>query len=931
MPQNNFILPSADALTSQLLALYDQFGGQRAPLVAALRDIINMQREVLSDRFTQDLPYIGAGEAYVASHAALMDLVIQALYAVMQARLLPPTPFPKKLWSPAQTVTIIAVGGYGRAELAPYSDIDVLFLLPKAATAASRSAVEFVLYCLWDLNLKLGHAVRTLAETISMAQSDHTVRTALLEARFIAGDARAAQHLQHSLQQRVFAHDQTQFLAAKINERDKRIEATGDTRYRLEPNLKEGAGALRDLHMLFWLARHRRGLGTVAELLAAGLLNNDEAQQLQRARQYLLKLRCMVHFAAGRAEERLTFDVQQKLALQLGYRDGAGRDGVGRDEAGRPAAERLMKHYYMIARNVGWLTEGVREQLVQPHPEQKPLDVFLQSGRWILAKAATDFADVPQRVLDIFVLADKHKLNIHPQTQRWLALQIRTLAPALRLDATANKTLRHLITTAQNPARILRAMTDCGVLQRLIPDYGRIVAQMQFDMYHHYTVDEHTLRAVDNMHGLLQGLRQADFPLAHELALRVAQAEHPVLLLAIFVHDIAKGRGGDHSILGAEIALKLAPRLGFSEAETELVAWLVRWHLLLSDTALKRDLDDPQTLVNFLAVVNAPERLRLLTILTTADIAAVGPDRWTIWKASLIHELYARSMEHLTGGLAAAGRAPNVAGKQHALSLLLSDWEEAELDAHLANAVTAYWLAFEVTTLAYQARLLQQHQQKAVPLTLSARLDKSRSLTEVTCITADAPGLFSRLAGALAAAGANIIDARIFTLRNGIACDVFLVQSVTGQSFEAEGTVPRLLQKIEQYWQGGAQSGQNMWPKRAENIPIHARVLFDNAASRMHTVIEVQGRDRPGLLHGLTQILAEAGLDIASAKISTFGMMAVDVFYVQACGQKIDLGLLEQPLRQKLLAVLEAREGVVLEARELPVLEARIDTKVGEV
>ncbi|HYD97745.1 MAG TPA: HD domain-containing protein, partial [Alphaproteobacteria bacterium] len=393
-------------------------------------------------------------------------------------------------------------------------------------------------------------------------------------------------------------------------------------------------------------------------------------------------------------------------------------------------------------------------------------------------------------------------------------------------------------------------------------------------------------------------------------------ASRRALYAAILLHDIAKGRGGDHSVLGARVAAKVCPQWGLTSEETETVAWLVRWHLAMSDAAFKRDLEDPQTLADFVALVTSPERLRLLLVLTTADISAVGPGRWNNWKATLLGHLYARAEEMLSGGLAAGGRDQRVAGVQAAVRERLRDWSDADFAAHAARGYPAYWLACDPETLAHQARLVREAERAGQALTVESRIDRGRAVTEITVYTPDHPGLFARLAGAMAVSGATIVDAKIFTMTNGMALDVFSVQDAGGGAFDSADKLARLAVMIERALEGKLRVADEL-AKRKPNYPVRARVfnvaprvLIDNTASNTHTVIEVNGRDRIGLLHDLTRALSGLSLQISSAKISTWGQRVVDVFYVKdVFGLKVThQAKLDQTRRTLLEALAEPEE-----------------------
>jgi len=477
-----------------------------------------------------------------------------------------------------------------------------------------------------------------------------------------------------------------------------------------------------------------------------------------------------------------------------------------------------------------------------------------------------------------------------------------------------------MLTSPKDPEQTLLRLNEAGVLGRFIPDFGRVVAQMQYDMYHHYTVDQHSIFAIGVLHRIEKGLLKDEVPIASEVVHKIVSRR--ALYLAVLLHDIAKGRGGDHSELGAEVAMELGPRLGFTDEETETVAWLVRHHLFMSNTAFKRDVDDPQTIADFVAVVQSLERLRLLLVLTVADIRAVGPKTWNGWKAQLLRDLYYRAEEVLSGGLTSEGREAQVAAALAALRSELADWTEEDFEAHRRRGTPAYWLAFDAATHARHARMVRAAEAAGDPLSIDIRIDAWRSVTEVTVYTKDEPGLFSRLAGAMALSGADIVDARIFTLTNGMALDSFSIQDADGQPVDRPDKLAKLAVTLRRVIEDRSidlpaelARQRSKIPSRLSVFKVPPRVLIDNKASASHTVIEVNGRDRQGLLYDLTRALSEQKLQISSARISTFGERAIDVFYVKdQFGLKIDHEARLKAIREALMPALrDPAEGEAAE------------------
>ena len=853
----------------------------RPQVLALLREALATGRAEIRRRFEQPGPLKNDGPAVLAATSFLMDQLIRVVFDFADGRA-----YPAANPSTAERLGVVATGGFGRGEMAPLSDIDLLFLRPYKQTPRGEQIVEFMLYLLWDLGLKVGHATRTVEESLRYAERDQTIRTALLEARYIWGDRELFDELVKGYAAKFASGDGRDFVEAKLSERDQRHTRMGDSRYVVEPNVKEGKGGLRDLHTLFWIAKYLYRVSKPAELVDKGVLTKDEARHFERADRFLSTVRCHIHYLSGRADDRLSFDLQREIAARLGYQDRPGSRGV----------ERFMKHYYLHAKTVGDLTR-IFVAALEDSRRRKPklaalwqslrprqLDGFRLDGERLAAATPDAFEKDPVAILRLFHVAQENELDIHPATLRLITQNIR-LIDRLRNDPEANRLFMAMLTSRHDPETTLRRLNEAGVFGRFVPDFGRIVAQTQHDMYHTYTVDEHTIRAIGILARIENGTLKEDHPLSADVVHHILS--RPVLYLAVLLHDIAKGRGGDHSVLGADVAMTLGPRLGLSEAETEAVAWLVRYHLAMSATAFQRDLMDPKTIETFAALVQSPERLRLLLVLTVCDIRAVGPNVWNGWKAALLRQLYNAAERVMSGGTLSGGRAERIKAIQGEVGQRLTGWTEAEKEEHFARGYAPYWLSFPIDTLARQAELVRRAERDHQPLAIEHRVEADRSVTEITIYTLDTHGLFARLAGAMAISGANIVDAKIFTLANGMALDVFWIQDLEGKPFDGPQRLARLAARVEISLSNRLDiareldSQRSSWPKRDRVFTVSPRVLIDNNASDTFTVIEVNGRDRPGFLHIVTRALTRLNLQIASAHITTYGERAVDVFYVK--------------------------------------------------
>ncbi|TRD11172.1 [protein-PII] uridylyltransferase [Erythrobacter insulae] len=891
------------ALTEQMNDLVNEHGEKaRMPVIAALREAMDAGRAELADRL---LKKPSAGHDCTAGHAFLVDQVIRVIHDYVTEHV-----YPVHNRTAAERLAILAVGGYGRAEMAPHSDIDIAFITPMKRAPWCEQVIEAMLYVLWDLGLKVGHSSRTIADTMKMARDDLTIRTALLEGRLVWGDQATYEELRQRFWKDVVRGSEKLFLTQKLDERNQRHKRMGDSRYVVEPNVKEGKGGLRDLQTLYWIGKYTHRVDSAAQLVDVGLFTNAEYRGFRRAEGFLLAVRCHMHVLTDRPEDRLTFDLQRQVAERMNFAD----------RPGKSAVERFMQYYFMQAKRVGSLTGVFLSHLEEESSKSKirsgffagwsqkrrELKGYMVEGGRLRAPGDDWFAKDPVRLVEIFQLAEAEGLEIHPETMRQTDRDSKLINAAIRKDARANALFLDLLGGRNDPETALRWMNEAGVFGRFVPDFGRVNAQMQFDMYHHYTVDEHTIRAIGLLSQIERGLLDKDHPRATREIHKVSSRR--ALYVAVLLHDIAKGRGGDHSVLGAEVAHKLCPRFGLDAKETDLVAWLILQHLLMSSTAQKRDLTDPKTIEDFVGEVQNLDRLRNLAILTAVDIRAVGPGTWNSWKGQLLGELYDASQELMRLGHKRHGRAERVAAKKAATTELLG--EKSHLVVQAGDILTdAYWIAEPEDIIA--KNLIQYEEARRIKdhLSIHCEVDEERGATLVSVIAPDHPGLFYRMAGGIHLAGANIIDARIHTASNGYAIDNFLVQDLHAKPFREETQISRLKEGIRKALLGQGE----LVPKLAARPLNHARakafnvaphVNFDNSASNHFTVIEVSARDRPALLNRLAHALYKANLIVQSAHITEYGETAVDTFYVtDLTGAKV---LVAERLAEIEKALLEA-------------------------
>jgi [protein-PII] uridylyltransferase len=888
-------------LTDAIGAIVDDKGASagRLNIVELLRTALTDGREEIDRRL---LLKPSAGHDAASAQAFLVDQLVRIIHDHVVAHV-----YPVGNRSTGERLTIVAVGGYGRGEMAPHSDVDIAFITPIKSTPWCEQVIEAMLYFLWDLALKVGQSSRSLDETVKMCREDLTIRTAMLEGRYVWGDQPLFEESRLRFRKEVVAGTERQYVAEKLAEREDRHKRMGDSRYVVEPNVKEGKGGLRDLHTLYWIGKYIHKVRSAIELVETGLLTQSEFRAFRKAANFFWAVRCHLHALTNRAEDRLTFDLQREVANRMNFAD----------RTGQSAVERFMQYFFLQAKVVGNLTGVFLAQLdeqVTSRQRRGLLAGFRAKSRTLKGyvvfggriKAPTDgwFQQDPVRLLEIFVLADQNSLEVHPATMRLIARDVKLIKSEQRKNPRANELFMEMLTSRNDPEKILRALNEAGVFGRFIPDFGRVNAQMQFDMYHHFTVDEHTIRAIGLLSRIEKGELKQDHPLSHEIVQKVQSRR--ALYVSVLLHDIAKGRGGDHSVLGAEIALKLCPRLGLSENDTELVSWLVRQHLILSDTSFKRDLADFKTISDFVEMVQSLDRLRQLTVLTVVDIRAVGPGTWNSWKRQLISELYNAAEEKLRLGHAEIGRKERIAAKKAAVAERLGRGENL-VEEIGENFPDAYWIAEPDDIIALNLVQFRAAKDLDDALSIHCEYYPARGATLVTIVAADHPGLFYRIAGGIHLSGGSIIDARIHTTRNGVAVDNLLVQDPLGRPFMEKDQLARLETAIENALANRVELLPQLVARpdarpRAGAFEVRPRVIFDNKASNRFTVIEVNARDRPALLNRLARALFEAKLMLRSAHVATYGERAIDTFYVtDLLGEKIQSRSRLEELETRLL------------------------------
>lgn len=885
----------------------------RQKVLAHLKSVMASGRKKAEDLLFED----GRGRGCAERLCFLQDVIIREIYNFALSHVYHATNL-----SNAEKLALVAVGGYGRGTLAPQSDVDLLFVLPYKQTPLGEQVAEYILYMLWDLGLKVGHATRTIDECLRLSKSDTTICTSILEARFLTGDEALFEEMLDRFDKEVVQKTTSQYIHAKLEERDDRHKRMGETRYVVEPNVKDGKGGLRDLHTLFWIGKYYYRVRRRVELIEKGVFSRSDYKLFVKCEDFLWAVRCHLHFLTGKAEERISFDVQRDLAERMSYQSHPGLRDV----------ERFMKHYFLIAKDVGDLTRifcaALEEQELMEGPSLAKLlqrlpfisnsqkipgiKEFVIDNQRINVARADVFEEDPVNIIRMFHLADRYALEYHPAAFQLIRKSLKKIDATLRTNVKANALFVDILTSGNDPELNLRRMNEAGVLGKFIPDFGKIVAMMQFNMYHHYTVDEHLIRTVGVLAGIESGALREEHPLSSEL-LPTMQSDRAILYVTLLLHDIAKGRPEDHSIAGAKVAKKLCPRLGFSPDDTKLIAWLIEEHLTMSMIAQSRDLSDRKTISDFVGKVQTVRRLKLLLVLTVCDIRAVGQGVWNGWKGQLLRTLYTQAELKITGGFSEIGGAAGAKALRQKLSDALEDWSEDDRIKYSSLHYDNYILTVPFEDQMRHAKFVRDADAESKPLATMVKTDAFQAITEITILAQDHPRLLSVIAGCCSSVGAKIDGAHVFTTSDGRALDTILLEREFDNDEDEIRRASRICTVIEDVLSGKtylpAVLSKPVRKGRRTNVFQHDPVVkINNTLSDRFSVIEVQGLDRFGLLSELTQALSDLKLDIRSAHITTFGEKIIDSFYVtDLIGYKVTETARQNRIKKTLTQVLAVK------------------------
>jgi len=816
-----------------------------------------------------------------------------------------------------ENFSVMGVGGYGRGEMAPHSDVDILFLISESPSNRVNIIIENALYLMWDLKLKVGHSVRSQKDCLHYAKEDLTIRTALLESRFVWGHRNFAVSLHDLLWNNLFKNTGPNYVEDKLQERNSRYERQGGNRYLLEPNVKESKGGLRDLQTLYWIVKYLYRISDIKDLIELEVITIEEFERFMSAEAFLWAVRCELHDLANRPQDVLHFEAQYDVAKNLGYKDNNGRKAV----------EVFMQDYFRFATDVGDLARILFSKLEAQHKKKVPViqgwfrrtrskKVILPPeytelhGRMTISDPASFLKD-PLNILRLFEVGLATQKLLHPDAMRLISANLHLIDRKFRNDPEANKIFMDTLLNYGNPERVLRRMNELGVLGRFIPEFGPIVAMMQYNLYHHYTVDEHTIQCLTFLAKIEKGELKENLPIVTEILKKGINRK--VLYVALLLHDCGKGSGQDHSQFGARQAAKAATRLGLDQQEVELVVWLIQKHLVMSDTSQKRDIGDPKTVLNFARIVGSRTRLKLLTVLTVCDIHGVGPGVWNDWKAHMLRGLYKFTHTALSEGSLNFASHYSVSESQNLAQQILQKNGLDHSDETLSRHTESFWQNLETDEQIKIIELLNSVEDEKTVFEFTQ--DEKRGATRVCFVRKSVPGLFPRLAGILALAKTNIVDAKSFLTKDGFVTTLFWLQDLNGKPYEmiklsrVKGQINKFINNFalldETLAKRDSLKDSGRLSKGSSRFVVPTEITFDNDGSDLYTIIEVDTYDRSGLLYELVNTLHKSNLSVVSATIATYGAQAVDVFYVKnKSGLKIlNPSRLDQVKKQLLNAI----------------------------
>lgn len=879
------------------------FGEKRPLYLAACKHFLTHYREEIKARHRAG----ASGEWVVKAITSMSDTLIEKLFSCIMQDM-------SDSRQSGEQLALVAIGGYGRGELNPNSDIDLMFLHNGKTPQRIEIIAQKLLYFLWDMRLDVGYSVRTPGDCQEMANSDLTVKTALLDSRFLTGNRQLFTSYQKTLLTQILPKGSDAFIREKLDELRKRREKYGASVYILEPNIKEGEGALRDLHTALWVAKIKYKITEPKELIIKGVMSEEELAAYNNSLSYLWRIRNELHYIAGRKNDQLTFDAQIKLAQFFGYED----------KGKILAVEEFMRDYYLHATKVEHSSSSIVSRcVVREEGTRKLLGYFRRrpvgEGFYVL-KGELVIPDEsvvekePARLMKIFEYAQKHGVSLNIKVKSLIRRSLDLVNDKFRRSKEVNASFFTILRSDKGIAETLQLMHHLEFLNRFIPEFERIYCKVQHDLYHIYTVDVHSLFAVDEIVRLQQGEHAKELPLLTRLANEVDKRE--LLLLAVMLHDIGKGEGGGHADIGASLVPTIARRMGLTKEDSERLEFLVKNHILMAHIAQRRDLHDERMIIQFARQMGKSENLKMLYLLTYADIKGVGPDVWTDWKALLLQELYEKAFQVLERGdfrlEASSERVRKV--KRKVVEILEGEYPVAAVKEELKAMTIRHILSNQPEVLAEHVKILQALGENKIIMKVAHEIEKGYS--NFTICTLDVPGLFSMITGVMAANSVNILGAQIHTSTNGKALDVLQVNSPQGFVITDESRWQRLQEDMRQVLEGKVRVAALVEKRQRPTLLIEkpkpkfpTRVEIDNEVSVDYTVIDIYTHDKIGLLYRITSTLTDLGLYIGVSKISTKVDQVADVFYVKDIfGHKVKSQKKLEEIREQLLKAIDEQE-----------------------
>jgi [protein-PII] uridylyltransferase len=875
---------SANQLNTDLSAAHllngDSYDQGRQATLDATRDFIQSHLERIQRMSAEG----ASGRAVVQELTAAFDQLNDILFQVVSADLDA---------DEVANCALFALGGYGRSEMNPKSDLDLMFFYEPAGEQAAKIISDRMLYLLWDLSLDVGYSVRSSKDCIEQCQ-DATVRTSLLDARFLSGNPDLNDIFVNRVGSYVMNHDSAGFIKLKLIENNERRKKYGSSVYLLEPNLKEGEGGLRDLHAALWISRVKFKAANLQELVIKGIINEKQAEEYRDALDYLWRVRNHLHFFGQRKSDQITFDLQRQIAAAFGYKDNRKASAV----------EQFMQDYYQHATHVEHLSSSMISEATQRDKVQKSIFGFFvrrnledgfNVGRGELSHSDEEvFRNNPALMMKAFELSQKHGVSLNLKLKMMIRENLPLVNDKVRRSRQMTDSFMNILRHPKAVGKTLRKMHHLHFLNAFIPEFKNIFCKVQFDLYHIYTVDIHTLFAVEEMCKLRDGDYTDTYPLLTDVANNIEKKE--LLLLAILFHDIGKGSGHDHSSRGASMIPTIARRLGLNREDSHRLQFLVQHHLQMAHISQRRDLHDMKMISQFAELMGMSETLRMLYLLTFADLKAVGPDVWSEWKGQLLQELYEKTFDVLEKKdffqEMRSEKARN--RKRKVREALLGDYPESQINRALNSLSTRYLMSYRSRQIIPHLRLALGRGKQ--PLAMQVEHKPDAGYTELTLATIDSPGLFSLITGVMAGHSINILGAQIHTRKTGAVLDVLQVNSTIGDVVDNSAKWKRVESDLIAAIEGRINVADMVAKCQTPSYLVGSRekpkrpnkVEFDNEVSDRYTVMDIFANDKVGLLYDITRTLNELGLYIAISKISTKVDQAADVFYVNDIfGQKI--------------------------------------------